>query len=124
MKKGLGGEVFSFSSGLAAIAGLLVIGDFATTKLRVLFCIDHPRSHFVFHYLRRAEERCPPQAIASSSRRQKRAVTLFCVPLRTARWRCRLELNELRRSKKAGLFRRTADDQGAIFAKRGRPRKR
>jgi hypothetical protein len=89
MKKGLGGEVFSFSGGLAAIAGLLVIGDFATTKLRVLFCIDHPRSHFVFHYLRRAEERCPPQAIASSSRRQKRAVTLFYVPLRTARWRCR-----------------------------------
>jgi hypothetical protein len=41
MKKGLGGEVFSFSGGLAAIAGLLVIGDFATTKLRVLFCIEH-----------------------------------------------------------------------------------
>ena len=82
----IGGEVFSFNGGLAAIAGLLVIGDFATTKLRVLFCIDHPRSHFVFHYLRRAEERCPPQAIASSSRRQKRAVTLFYVPLRTARW--------------------------------------
>jgi hypothetical protein len=26
--------------------------------------------------------------------------------------------------KKAGLLRRTADDQGVIFAKRGRPRKR
>ena len=31
------------------------IGDFATAKLRVLFCIEHLGSHFVFHYLRRAE---------------------------------------------------------------------